>query len=381
MTAPSDVDALPSAVSLLDRPRGRGSILDCGSDGFDDSTMVLWGMPVRRAREEVDSAAWIRQLSRDVSRGRAVRIRPGVYAPQPAWDEGRPRQRFLATVAAMAIARPAGPVFCREAALVLHDLPMVNIPQTIATRTVYPGSARKRRPVLAGESDFSAFTEGCHLWPSAWRERRETVDCVVESMLPDGTVLTAEALACAVADTVPLLPMSDAVTVLDALLGGRRESSGSRQVEERWSVEDLEDAASWCTSAGARQRYLMCVGLASEHSESVAESWSKVRFHELGFAPPVQQEELLDAQGNEIARGDFWWEGVRVLGECDGLKKYSGSSSYSGESTEDVVRQEREREDRIRAEGIIMVRWDWSDLKHPRRLAWKLDRAGVPRRS
>ena len=204
---------------------------------------------------------------------------------------------------------------------------------------------------------------------------------MVESLLPDGTVLTAEALVCAVADTVPLLPLGDAVAVLDALMSGRRDQSGSRRAEEPWSMEDLVDAASWCTSAGARRRYLACVDLASERSESVAESWSKVRFRELGFEAPMQQEVLRDAQGEEIARGDFWWEGVRVLGECDGLKKYSGPDSYSGESTTEVIRQEREREDRIRAEGIIMVRWDWSDLKHPRRLAWKLDRAGVPRRN
>lgn len=368
------------AGTVLEHPRGWGSILDSGSDDFDDSTMHLWGMPVRLARGETDCAARIRQLSREVTQGRAVRIRPGVFAPNPEWDEARPRQRFLATVGAMAIARRVSPVFCRHAALVLHDLPMVNVPQAIATRTLTPGSARKRRRVAASESTFRIFSEACHLWPSAWRERREAGDPVVESLLPDGTVLTAEALVCAVADTVPLLPLSDAVAVLDALMSGRRNRSESRRAEESWSREDLVAAASWCTSAGARQRFLARVALASELSESVAESWSKVRFLELGFEAPVQQAVLKDAQGEEIARGDFWWEGGRILGECDGLKKYSGPDSYSGESTAVVLRKEREREDRIRAEGIITVRWDWSDLKHPRRLAWKLDRAGVPRR-
>ncbi|MEW1980732.1 hypothetical protein AB0333_07360 [Citricoccus sp. NPDC079358] len=380
MTALTDVDVLSPAGSLLDLPRGRGGILDCGSDGFDDSGMLLWGMPVRLARGEIDADGLIRQCSRDVSRGRAVRVRPGVYAALPEWNEARPRQRFLTTVAAMAISRPGTPVFCRQAALVLHDLPMVNVPQAIDTRTIHPGSARRRRPVLGGRSDFSAFAECCHLWPSAWREVRETGDPVIESLLPNGSLFTAEALVCAVADTVPLLPLGDAVSVLDALMSGRRDRSGSGRAEEPWSMEDLVDAASWCTSAGARQRYLACLALASERSESVAESWSKVRFHELGFEAPVQQEVLQDAQGEEIARGDFWWEGGRILGECDGLKKYSGPDSYSGESTMDVLRKEREREDRIRAEGIITVRWDWSDLRHPRRLAWKLDRAGVPRR-
>lgn len=280
----------------------------------------------------------------------------------------------------MAITRTVSPVFCRQAALVLHDLPMVNVPQAIDTRTLHPGSARRRSPVLAGDSDFNAFPEGCHLWPPAWRNERETEDPVVESLLPNGTVVLAEALALAVADAVPRLPLSDAVTVLDALMSGRRDRSETRKAEEPWSSEDLEAVASWCPSDGLRRRYLERLGLASAASESVAESWSKVRFHELGFEAPVQQEQLHDARGEAIARGDFWWGGVRVLGECDGLKKYSGRSSYSGESTADVVRKEREREDRIRAEGIITVRWDWSDLKHPRRLAWKLGRAGVPRR-
>ena len=101
------------AEDLLSHPRGRGGILDCGSDAFEDSTMVLWGMPVRRAREGIDSAAGLRRLSRKVARGQAVRLRPGVYAPQPEWDDARPRQRYLATVAAMATARSGSPVFCR----------------------------------------------------------------------------------------------------------------------------------------------------------------------------------------------------------------------------------------------------------------------------
>src|SRR5699024_7310285 len=143
------------------------------------------------------SAAGLRRLSREVKRGRAVRLRPGVYAPQPEWDEARPRQRYFATVAAMATARSGSPVFCRQAALVLHDLPLVNVPRSIPTRALRPGSARRRRAVAVGASEYTAFTEDCQLWPSAWGTVRATQGHLVESLLPDGTVLTAEALVCA----------------------------------------------------------------------------------------------------------------------------------------------------------------------------------------
>lgn len=42
--------------------------------------------------------------------------------------------------------------------------------------------------------------------------------------------------------------------------------------------------------------------------------------------------------------------------------------------------EEKKRENRIRATGFNVVRWDWADLKEPGKLEGKLAAAGVPRR-
>ncbi len=61
------------------------------------------------------------------------------------------------------------------------------------------------------------------------------------------------------------------------------------------------------------------------------------------------------------------WPELGVIGECDGLLKYSGS---------DALIQEKIREDRIRALGFIVVRWTWNDIiRHPGDVAAQIWRA------
>ncbi len=42
--------------------------------------------------------------------------------------------------------------------------------------------------------------------------------------------------------------------------------------------------------------------------------------------------------------------------------------------------EETKRENRIRATGFNVVRWDWADRREPGKLERKLAAAGVPRR-
>ena len=51
---------------------------------------------------------------------------------------------------------------------------------------------------------------------------------------------------------------------------------------------------------------------------------------------------------------DMWWPDLNVIGEADGLVKYT--------SRDDVVREKR-REDRLRALGPAVVRWTFEDIE------------------
>jgi hypothetical protein len=99
------------------------------------------------------------------------------------------------------------------------------------------------------------------------------------------------------------------------------------------------------------------VDFASPLPESIGESWSRVLMTRWPEVPePRLQHRFLDHRGF-IARTDFDWE--NMVGEFDGLSKYGQQSSLTDEKL---------REDRLRALGIHVVRWVWSDLTHPERL-------------
>jgi hypothetical protein len=98
-----------------------------------------------------------------------------------------------------------------------------------------------------------------------------------------------------------------------------------------------------------------------------------------GFEPPALQHEVRDADGL-VGYTDYYWRGVRVAGEFDGVDKYVKPEYLQGRSPSQAVVAEKYREDRIRATGLAVVRWVWSDLMTPGRLERKLAAAGVPRR-
>lgn len=105
-------------------------------------------------------------------------------------------------------------------------------------------------------------------------------------------------------------------------------------------------------------------------AESVGESVSRALMAGWKDIPtPTLQTEFFDA-GGLIGRTDFDWDG-KVVGEFDGRIKYLGTLA-GGERPEDAVYREKLREDRLRAMGIVVVRWSWDDLLNPRRLHVKL---------
>lgn len=105
--------------------------------------------------------------------------------------------------------------------------------------------------------------------------------------------------------------------------------------------------------------------IASERSESPGESRMKALFVEAGLPLPRQQAEIANRQGEFIARVDFLWEAERLVGEFDGAVKYDGRF---GDGRQALL-TEKTREDMLRAQDYDVVRWQWSDLESPERVA------------
>ena len=112
---------------------------------------------------------------------------------------------------------------------------------------------------------------------------------------------------------------------------------------------------------------------ADGRSESVGESRSRVILDRWKLAPSALQFEVRSADGGLVGRTDFAWEEQRLLGEFDGRVKY-GRLLRPGQEPGDAVFEEKRREDAVRDEGWGVVRWVWSDLARPDRLAARVRR-------
>ncbi len=98
--------------------------------------------------------------------------------------------------------------------------------------------------------------------------------------------------------------------------------------------------------------------------------------HLQGLPTPMLQQEFRDHRGL-IGIVDFWWPEFGLIGEFDGLGKYTREEMLAGRSPAEAVVAEKLREDRLRALGPRVVRWGWETAISPPRLADTLRRAGL----
>jgi hypothetical protein len=116
------------------------------------------------------------------------------------------------------------------------------------------------------------------------------------------------------------------------------------------------------------------VSFVDGRSESPGESLSRARMREFGLSLPMLQHDVCDAQGF-VGRVDFWWEEHGVVGEFDGRSKYG----LDGDPAAAAARlwDEKLREDRLRATGLRVARWTWTDAWRGEPMVESLRRLGV----
>lgn len=98
---------------------------------------------------------------------------------------------------------------------------------------------------------------------------------------------------------------------------------------------------------------------ADPQSESIGESWGRAQM--IQAALPVPELQVEHRVGGKLYRVDGDWDG-RLAWEFDGFVKY-GRSLAPGETIADAVWREKEREDALRAAGVMIIRAIWSMLE------------------
>lgn len=269
-----------------------------------------------------------------------------MYADAGAWQSASRDDRYRLRILAAAERLQDDPVFSHETALRLHGLPALrpwpDLVHVVGERRTGGRSGSEVARHCVGLDAIDVVRVGGLYCTSA---ARTALDIALSRTFAEGVVV------------------ADAVF---ARFPGAQE--------------DFEDLVR-LLEPGARgiRRARRVLAFATPLAQSPGESWSRVLISELGFAAPDLQAPIYDGR-RCVAVVDFEWAADRIVGEFDGEVKYRREEYRMGRSPEQVVIDEKNRENAIRRTGRQVVRWTWDDLRDRRRLDALLVSGAVPRR-
>lgn len=270
--------------------------------------------------------AMIQALLRD---DRLQRIRHGAYVERSTWTAAMtdpPSMRRLLALAALAGLREPAFVYGAHAAE-LHGLPLApGFPEHLE---IVRQTNQDRRPASARGKEQNRI-DGLRILTRDLRSEQVTQRHGVPVISLPSAAITAAAK----------FSSEYAVAVLDAALRQGAQRAELSGVVGRWA------AGSGVIHVGR------LIDFARVGAESPLESISRFRLMGRGVPEPELQHEFFDDQGF-VARVDFWWPRLKVVGEADGMAKYSEIAD---------VRAEKLRQDRLSALGVTIVRWTWQEI-------------------
>lgn len=300
-----------------------------------------------------------RQLAKQAKRGELVRVRRGTYARSAYWAELNERQRHGLQAAALVNTTRTPPIFNFQTAALLWGLGVVGVPKHLCTVTSDPSGGRSkhgiRRRFGAGDSGVTQL--------GAFR-------------VTDKIRTTIELAAS--------LNFAEALAIVDS--SRRNQRWGDALEVDDWNkhkpwgppsgLDELTGAVSALTNQSRKRRAGMILELSTDKSESVGESMSRAQMILLNFPVPSLQGSFTLKTGR-TARTDFWWPELDLVGEFDGYGKYRRKELRGNQTIQQAVMAEKARENGLRALGLTVVRWDWSDMMNPRAFTRILNDGGL----
>lgn len=302
------------------------------------------------SRDHLFHGTTLKELARSARAGTLHRVRQGVYVDGAAWAALKPWEKYRVRVSAAAETSNARTIFTRHSAASVWGIPTIGVHHPVQAVTLQNDGGRSRAGISRHYADPTSLTV----------HRRE-------GLLVTDRVRT-------VLDLAAFTPFVESIAPLDHVLKDDRK----RRLPAI-TKETLLAGVDGIYTAAAIRRIQAAVDFADPLSGSAGESYSRALMHVAGFEAPVLQREFRDDAGL-VGYSDFYWKGVRVAGEFDGIDKYLKPEFLKGRTAAQAVVEEKLREDRIRATGCGVVRWVWAELMAPGVFERKLATAGVPRR-
>jgi very-short-patch-repair endonuclease len=275
-----------------------------------------------------------------IRRGDVIRIRRGCYITREDFESVAADPSGVARIEAMAAVlateRYAAASF--ETAAAIHAVGLLGPPPSVVhltrERTVSSGVAGRDSGILL----HCASLPASHVW-----------------MVGE---LPVTSVGRALIDIARHRDPQESLVAMDSAL-----HSGKVTESALWSV--LSDCQTW---PGAKKAEWI-LRIADANAESPFESLSRLLFHDRHVVQPETQAVISDDRGY-VGRVDFLWRDARVIGEADGMVKYTEPG---------VLRAEKVRQERLEQTGHRVVRWLWRELRDaPEVILMRLRTAGVP---
>ncbi|GGF34355.1 type IV toxin-antitoxin system AbiEi family antitoxin domain-containing protein [Williamsia phyllosphaerae] len=278
--------------------------------------------PDRLLRRTDAQAAGVtdRHLMSRVRSGELIRLRPGVYAAGvERTPESMHRLEILATEHHLL-------TVSHRSAAVLHGLRML-------------------KPDLSRIDVSSGSRSGGRIHPT--RHIHSGLLDADDVVIVDGVAVTS--LERTAADVACMADFDRALVVLDSALRAGADRDAIGEILARRRRQGVSTAR-------------IALSMADRNSESVGESWSRAQMITARLPLPRLQDARV-IRGRRVIP-DFDWD-RQLVGEFDGHIKY-GRLLRPGQTVVDVVADEKAREDLLRWDGSMVLRWVWSDLERRR---------------
>ncbi|GAA5193050.1 hypothetical protein GCM10023346_16640 [Arthrobacter gyeryongensis] len=302
------------------------------------------------SRDHLFHGTTLKELAQSAKTGALHRVRQGVYVDGAAWDALKPWEQYRVRVNAAAETSSSRTIFARHSAASVWGIPTIGLRHPVQAVTLRNDGGRSRAGISRHYAD-----------PASLKVYRR------EGLLVTDRVRT-------VLDLAAFTPFVESIAPLDHVLKADRKRRLPAITKEA-----LLAGADGIYTAAATRRIQAAIDFADPLSGSAGESYSRALMHVAGFEAPVLQREFRDEAGL-VGYSDFYWKGVRLAGEFDGIDKYLKPEFLKGRTPAQAVAEEKLREDRIRATGCGVVRWVWQELMAAGVFEQKLAAAGVPRR-
>ena len=284
--------------------------------------------------QQAAAAGWTESgLAWAVRKGRLTRLVPGAYVATDALVGllVADRRRHLAIRAVAANLTIPGSVASHNTAAMMAELPLLRLPV---------------RPCLTVRPRRTGDAQWVHL-------HRASLSSPGHVLREPGHIPRTTS-ARTIVDIAREHGIDEATVVGDAAVHRRLTT-----------VAALDDVLACCASWPGIRRAREAVARLNGLAESPLESISRLRLLETNLPLPHLQANVFDSGGRWIGRTDFLWDAAGVVGEADGLEKYDDVASRP-------LRREKLRQESLERTGLIVVRWDWSDVADPARLTARI---------